>query len=241
MKKGSEKLKHVNNLSRNFGLIIVFAVVLFGVKNVNATQWTVGVKVGDWAEYSIVWPVNATTTYTGTMKIEVTNVESTTIYYNLSYNPPLPPEYPTTFSSGSIDVSTGVSTGFSLGFFIAANLNAGDQFAPAQTALTINETVSREYSGQNVEVNHLNVSDSSGTTINFYWVKATGMLAEYNIHEVFNGEVSDSTARLTSASVIPEFPTPLLLLTFVAATLSAAIVLRRKKHITKTQKPATTN
>ena len=229
-------MKQVNNLPRELWLIIVFAVVLLGVTNVNATQWMVGVKVGDWAEYSVVWPVNATTTYTGTMKIDVTNVESTTIYYSVSCNPPYEHE-----DHGSVDVSTGISTGFSIGFFIAANLSAGDQILPAQSVLTINETTSREYLGQNVEVNHLNVSDGSGTTINFYWVKATGMLAEYSIHEILNGEVSDSTAQLTSASIIPEFSTPVLVLAFAATTLSAAIVLHGKKHLIKTQKLATTD
>ena len=221
-------------MSRTLGLTVAFLVVLFGVLSVNATQRTVGVKAGDWAEYAFTLSGNATVAYTGTMKLCVKEVASTTITYNISYTPGLPPG---AFVVGldpkdyTCDAATGEG---SSGLFIAANLNTGDTLYTSMNASMngpLSATSSREYVGQTTEVNHWFYLVGS-PSIDLFWVRATGMLAELHIAVVID-TTSNTTiiedATLTATSVIPEFPStitfPLLLL-----PLTLAMTIVSKKH-----------
>ena len=221
-------------MSRTLGLTVAFLVVLFGVLSVNATQRTVGVKAGDWAEYAFTLSGNATATYTGTMKLGVKEVASTTITYNISYTPALPPG---AFVVGldpkdyACDAATGEG---SSGLFIAANLTTGDTLYTSVNASMngpLSATSSREYVGQTIEVNHWFYLIGS-PSIDLFWVRATGMLAELHIAVVID-TTSNTTiiedATLTATSVIPEFPStitfPLLLL-----LLTLAMTIVSKKH-----------
>jgi hypothetical protein len=213
---------------------VAFVVVLFGVLSVNAAQRTVGVKAGDWAEYAFTLSGNATVAYTGTMKLGVKEVASTTITYNISYTPGLPPG---AFVVGldpkdyTCDAATGEG---SSGLFIAANLNTGDTLYTSMNASMngpLSATSSREYVGQTIEVNHWFYLMGS-PSIDLFWVRATGMLAELHIAVVID-TTSNTTiiedATLTATSVIPEFPStitfPLLLL-----LLTLAMTIVSKKH-----------
>lgn len=220
-------------MSRTLGLTVAFVVVLFGVLSVNAAQRTVGVKAGDWAEYAFTLSGNATVAYTGTMKLGVKEVASTTITYNISYTPALPPG---AFVVGldpkdyTCDAATGEG---SSGLFIAANLSTGDTLYTSMNASMngpLSATSSREYMGQTIEVNHWFYLMGS-PSIDLFWVRATGMLAELHIAVVID-TTSNTTiiedATLTATSVIPEFPStitfPLLLLLL---TLAMTIVSRK--------------
>jgi hypothetical protein len=229
-------LRGIRNLSRTLGLTVAFVVVLFGVLSVNAAQRTVGVKAGDWAEYAFTLSGNATVAYTGTMKLCVKEVASTTITYNISYTPDLPPG---AFEVGldpkdyTCDAATGEG---SSGLFIAANLNTGDTLYTSINASMngpLSATSSREYMGQSIEVNHWFYLVGS-PSIDLFWVRATGMLAELHISVVID-TISNTTiiedATLTATSVIPEFPTLLLLPVFALATLLATVIVYRKKHV----------
>jgi len=224
-------------LSRTLGLTVAFVVVLFGVLSVNAAQRTVGVKAGDWAEYAFTLSGNATVAYTGTMKLCVKEVASTTITYNISYTPGLPPG---AFVVGldpkdyTCDAATGEG---SSGLFIAANLNTGDTLYTSMNASMngpLSATSSREYVGQTIEVNHWFYLMGS-PSIDLFWVRATGMLAELHIAVVID-TTSNTTiiedATLTATSVIPEFPStitfPLLLLLL---TLAMTIVSRKHSRM----------
>jgi hypothetical protein len=230
--QGNE-LGGIRNLSRTLGLTVALVVVLFGVLSVNAAQRTVGVKAGDWAEYAFTLSGNATVAYTGTMKLGVKEVASTTITYNISYTPALPPG---AFVVGldpkdyTCDAATGEG---SSGLFIAANLNTGDTLYTSMNASMngpLSATSSREYVGQTIEVNHWFYLMGS-PSIDLFWVRATGMLAELHIAVVID-TTSNTTiiedATLTATSVIPEFPStitfPLLLLLL---TLAMTIVSRK--------------
>jgi hypothetical protein len=208
--------------------LLVFAIGL-GIMNVNATQYTVGVKVGDKAEYSAF--NNTVGGYNGTLTVEVTKIEGTIINYNLSWNPP---NSGSSITSGSIDVS---SSGHSSGvLFIAQNLNVGDVIPSLSGSdnLTVNDVQSREYFGQMIEVNHANRT-LGPSTYDFYWIKSSGMLAEE--HVVFADMLN--TLTIQNTTTIPEFPVySLPVLTFVVATLLSAIILHRKKYATRTPKLA---
>ena len=224
-------------MSRTLGLTVAFVVVLFGVLSVNAAQRTVGVKAGDWAEYAFTLSGNATVAYTGTMKLGVKEVASTTITYNISYTPGLPPG---AFVVGldpkdyTCDAATGEG---SSGLFIAANLSTGDTLYTSMNASMngpLSATSSREYVGQTIEVNHWFYLMGS-PSIDLFWVRATGMLAELHIAVVID-TTSNTTiiedATLTATSVIPEFPStitfPLLLLLL---TLAMTIVSRKHSRM----------
>lgn len=230
-------MRGIRNLSRTLGLTVAFVVVLFGVLSVNAAQRTVGVKAGDWAEYAFTLSGNATVAYTGTMKLGVKEVASTTITYNISYTPGLPPG---AFVVGldpkdyTCDAATGEG---SSGLFIAANLNTGDTLYTSMNASMngpLSATSSREYMGQTIEVNHWLYLTGS-PSIDLFWVRATGMLTELHIAVVID-TTSNTTiiedATLTATSVIPEFPStitfPLLLLLL---TLAMTIVSRKHSRM----------
>jgi hypothetical protein len=211
-------------------------VVLFGVLSVNAAQRTVGVKAGDWTEYAFTLSGNATVAYTGTMRLCVKEVASTTITYNISYTPALPPG---AFEVGldpkdyTCDAATGEG---SSGLFIAANLNAGDTLYTSINASMngpLSATSSREYMSQSIEVNHWFYLVGS-PSIDLYWVRATGMLAELHnsvvIDTISNTKITED-ATLTATSVIPEFQTLLLLPVFALATLLAIVIVYRKKQV----------
>ena len=209
--------------------LLVFAIGL-GIMNVNATQYTVGVRVGDKAEYSAF--NNTVGGYNGTLTVEVTNIEGTIINYNLSWNPP---NSGSSITSGSIDVS---SSGHSSGvLFIAQNLNVGDvipSLSSGSDNLTVNDVQSREYFGHMIEVNHANRT-LGPSTYDFYWIKSSGMLAEE--HMVIGDMLN--TLTIQNTTTIPEFPvSSLLVLTFVVATLLSAIVLSAHPRIRTLQESA---
>jgi hypothetical protein len=230
-------LRGIRNLSRTLGLTVAFVVVLFGVLSVNAVQRTVGVKAGDWAEYAFILSGNATVAYTGTMKLSVKEVASTTITYNISYTPALPPG---AFVVGldpkdyTCDAATGEG---SSGLFIAANLSTGDTLYTSMNASMngpLSATSSREYMGQTIEVNHWFYLMGS-PSIDLFWVRATGMLTELHIAVVIDTTTNTTIiedATLTATSVIPEFPStitfPLLLLLL---TLAMTIVSRKHSRM----------
>lgn len=220
-------------MSRTLGLTVAFVVVLFGVLSVNAAQRTVGVKAGDWGEYVFTLSGNATVAYTGIMKLCVKEVASTTVTYNISYTPGLPPG---AFVVGldpkdyTCDAATGEG---SSGLFIAANLNMGDTLYTSTNASMngpLSATSSREYMGQTIEVNHWFYLIGS-PSIDLFWVRATGMLAELHIAVIIDttsNAMIIEDATLTATSVIPEFPSTItfpLLLLFL--TLTMTIVSRK--------------
>jgi hypothetical protein len=194
-------------------------------------------NMGVWGEYSLILQ-NGGNTYTGTMRIDVIDAEFNTVTYNITFNPPLPYNGSTTDTMrGSIDVSNGNTTGFSLGFFTKPNLRAGDKvFGVGGGQATINETVTKEYCGQNIRVNHV-YTTSGFSTENIYWVQSTGMLAEINANIMNNNDISTLStveARLTSSSYVPEYTTPLLVLALVSATTITAMITisrRRKRQV----------
>ncbi len=85
-----------------------------------------------------------------------------------------------TSSVGSLNLETGVATSALL--ILAANLNANDRIHPTgQDTITINETVVRNYLGEDRETNHLmlDFQENGNTgTLDRYFDRETGMLVE---------------------------------------------------------------
>jgi hypothetical protein len=204
---------------------------------------TVGVYVGDWAEYSVVYEGN----YTGlnmakmpvSIKLTVVGISGTNItcktwgaFKNGSQET----------GAGSVDVESGIGN-LTL-FIIAADLNKGDSIynGSVYSGFTINETITRNYLGSNVEVNHLNVTQhdtTSGISVNssanYFWYRDSGLLAE----EVTNETIMNTTSgveswlydHITVTAAVPEFPVSLILPLFVV--LSTLVVVSAKKRLVK--------
>ncbi len=164
---------------------------------------TVGVKVGDWAKYTV------DTSWTGVLdprlemlsetewaSIEVTDVQGTMVTFTGTSH----------FKNGSERTAFGVKwdiapTG-SFGFifwFVSSDLQAGDKLFPIGI-LTINETVTRTYCGVPRENNYVNWSTSfsivpgppyDSNEASCYWDQATGILTE-ELLESSTGDLSSS-------------------------------------------------
>ena len=180
--------------------VVAFAsVLLLALRADGLPPRTVGVNVGDWAQYSVTHEGNSTAIDMGdevnwtaatftVIDISGTNVtmEGHAYYVNGS-------DFTET---GWIDVDTGQSGGNAagVGTLISANLVQGDLVYTTAVAPfyggTINETVTRSYMGSPVDVNHyvLNTTSPPNEFLNvtyrmdWYWYKATGVPAEMTVN-----------------------------------------------------------
>lgn len=191
-------------MKRKYVLAVVVTFVLigmFGIKSVSG-QRTVGVGVCDWAEYTVSYSGNETLPPQlppgGTeLKLTVEDISGTNISFEQIWHATNGTEVS---GINSVDVETGQGNG--TGLFIAKNLNESDviysspppsgPFGLNLAGMTINETLSRQYLGTAVEVNHLNIignvsSPEGNATLsyNFYWYRATGIVAEMSVSVLY--------------------------------------------------------
>lgn len=243
-------------LSTFISAFLLSAMVVTGTV---AQERTVGVAEGDWFTYELdaIW--NSTDPDTpfppldygdweimnGTewVKMTITGVSGT----NISF------QYLTHYKNGTeeigygyIDVDTGEEADGAL-TVISANLGVNDSIYASGDYSTwaINETVTRTYPDGVRETNHINMTyEFSWTTnelhyrlyqsINLYWDKETGILAEDSF-EITNqtGPYLTTwavTSRITdsSAGVIPEFPAGSSMLAIAVIVTVIAISIERR-------------
>jgi hypothetical protein len=238
-------------------LTVAILLVAFGVQSTKVMATTVGVNVGEGAEYSVsvngYEPSLNLSNQLFDLKFTVVRIIDTNITCKDSE----------TFLNGTqetnmetVDVETG-SGNFS-GIIIPANLNEGDLIYTGPwstgdldcTNATINETVTRNYLGSNVQVNHLSLTEQlanssgiEGTTIvsmnltgNWFWLKDSGILAEADEDSWFLN-TQDETFWLSSSisitRIVSEFPVSMILPLFIA--LSTLAVVSAKKRLPKNE------
>jgi parallel beta-helix repeat protein len=158
---------------------------MFFISSVSATEYLVGVKVGDWVKYGDFVGIGQGTelmNQTDWMKVEVVEVsgKDVTLHASGKYK-----NGSDTQESGMIvNVETGIINGSSssmgIGFLISANLQQGDALVMG-SPYNINKTETRTYLGVSRSVNILElIMSESG----FYyeclliWDRASGMLLE---------------------------------------------------------------
>jgi hypothetical protein len=146
-----------------------------------------------------------------------------------------------TSTAGTIDVNTGASNG---GFWaiVAGDLGVNDLLHPGgQDGITVNETVSRNYTSGARETDQLILTyqGSDGNNnyvehVDYYFDKDTGMIVQLNDVKSYSSpaETIQTFWKIKSSSVwaVPEFPSVLSLPLFTAATLLAALAYRKKTH-----------
>jgi hypothetical protein len=225
--------------------LVVLLCAALGIQSmkVMADARTAGVQVGDWANYS----ASASGNWTEFVPADVPVSESVTVTDVTGTNVTL--EMVSTFSNtsqttdtGIVDVETG--SGNASGSIIAANLNAGDLVYTGTweyTDATINETITHNYLGSNVEVNHLNITTeiislyvNSSTAMDYFWFKDTGVIAEMVINGTYvaEGTMYWMYMHLEITGMVPEFPISIILPLFLI--LSTLAVVTAKKKLYKT-------
>lgn len=175
-------------------LVFLSLLILTPIPNVTAT---VGVKVGNWAKYSVSsgWDSNipdvtepedlVDLVNTVWVKLEVQSISHNTVTITKTFHFKDGTERSVTASG---DIST--SSGGIWWFIIPAGLSSGDTvvftYVPfIGTSLSIDETVKRNYADISREVNHIDetftVTDYGNGELDAYWDKATGLLCEFSL------------------------------------------------------------
>lgn len=236
-------------MKRVFVFMITVIVVNIGMLGVDRAfgQRTVGVNVGDWGVYTVFHSGNETFPPQLPLDLEwinltVQEISGTNITFEQIHH-----YADGTEVSGinSVDVDTG--QGHGTGMFIAKNLNESDliytspppsgPFGLNFGGITINETIPQLYIGETAKANHLNITEKQSSpegnrtvSLNFYWYKETGMLAEMSVSTISVG-VGNMTwleYKAVITAVIPEFPSFFIPQLFMTAMLLAVIVYRRR-------------
>ena len=154
-----------------------------------AQDRVVGANVGFWIQYgiSVTWESNDPNATTPQYILDAQQTEFHYLVVQRTSGTNITFDIIVHFRNGtekfdtySIDVDTGKGTGYL--YFISANLSAGDMiytWPPGQG--NIDETITRTYLGEAVEVNHANGTTSNGYFMYFdiYWNRETGVLYEY--------------------------------------------------------------
>lgn len=140
--------------------------------------------------------------------------------------------------TGSVDVETG--SGNLTTYIVAANLNASDPIYTGSwnyTGAIVNETLTRNYLGSDVEVNHMNLTQSIGylglslnMSVNMLWFRDSGVLAEtvLNITTVQSGVETWEYEHITVTGAVPEFPVNMILPLLVALSTLVAVIARKR-------------
>jgi len=225
--------------------ILFFLVLIINVNALSQAR-TVGVKVGDWAEYTVSYSGNTTLPPSYQrwqwIRIAVLEIHNTGITYTQVNRYADMHEETRTYT---MDVETG--QGNDTGTFIAANLNKDDVIytappagtTPSWEAAKINETVSRMYLGSSAIVNHWNITSTQinpqletlTTSFDYCWFRTTGLCTETSMYQLLKPQTGDAKWMLIEIkilAIIPEFSTSLLLPVFMIVTLLVVIVCRRK-------------
>jgi len=227
--------------------ILVTCIVLPGL--VQAVDYTVGVKAGDWVKYgqfSVTWTGNGTApSYIEEekkmdwVKLEVENVSGTTVNINMTLH----------FNNGtqiyqisSVNLNSTASMGSRL--LIAANLNSGDPLSPEPNSPTINQTITRTYASASRNVNLLNattVYQNQTTTLTVYFDKSTGFMVEMYVKgpdyttpgAYVETTITATETNIWSPDLIGTLTSNIIYIIIgavaIVAVIAAAIALRRKK------------
>jgi parallel beta-helix repeat protein len=132
----------------------------------------------------------------------------------------------------TVDIVGGATPGAMPGLFVPANLTTGDSFYMREYGyVTIVGETTRTYADFVATVVYANFSQD-GAQLTYYWDKQTGLLVEAL---AISGGMT-AIAKATETSIIPEFPTLLVLLLFNAATLLVARIHKTKFNRRSSQK-----
>jgi hypothetical protein len=240
----------VSNLKKynlRLALLAILVVAVFAPTLIQAKDYTVGVKAGDWVKYgqiTITWTGNETEPSSITeakkldwVRIDVLSVAGTTASLNVTahYN-----NGTQTSQSFDADVQSGNSGGT---YLVASNLTAGNPITPQTPETTINQTVIRPYAGANRNVNVIDSKSSYQgypSEYKIYWDQNTGIMVELYTNQTDLTDPSayeEASLKATETNLWPANAIDLIqnnLIYIIAAIaviiviVAATIVLRRR-------------
>jgi hypothetical protein len=236
--------------------LVAIILLCFGW-NMGCAGSSAGLRSGDWMIYDEV------TTRNGTVpppqyniisrNISIVDVASSNVTLHtvilLEDNNTIAINYTLDVESATLYNSTALGT--ELGWLMTANLSAGDTvtllIGGHPKPLEINETVYRQYLNATFEVNHINYNELTGypyqSTVNLYYFKATGVLAEMLLDQTgfqlgmfqnVNTRIVISATNFSSEP--PAYSTlPILVTAIAIATVTTVIAVRsyRRKRISQ--------
>jgi len=234
--------------------LAILVAAVFAPTFVQATDYAVGVKAGDWIKYDITatWTGNGTqpsyvteTNKVEWIRIDVSSVAGTTVGLNetVQYN-----NGTQTFQSYDTDVQGSISSPF----VAASNLTAGDPLSPQNPETTINQTVTRMYAGANRNVNIIESTSSSQSYVSegrIYFDKSTGIMVELYMNQTdydnpggyVETSVKATETNLWSANTFDVIQNNLIYIVASAAAiiiiLATTIALRKRKPPALEQPP----
>jgi len=148
----------------------ILVAVTISVVPVWATNYNVGIEVGDWIKYVVYGTVPQLDQYEW-VKMEVQSLSGTeiTVLATIHYE-----DGREETNTINWDVETGGQP-----WIVPADLSKGDAFRIGYATWIINDTVTRTYAGASRSVNLLNVSEYDvDTEMVAYWDQTSGVLVE---------------------------------------------------------------
>lgn len=152
------------NLKKSLILIVlILSLLILSV----CAQVNVGLKEGDWVEYTATYTGNPPEAYPETIRIEIQNIQDTTITLELDRD----------LLNGTKDVRThsfDLEDGAPDLIIISANLNVGDEVNHAGLgSITIEGEADYDFEGETRKLIHATVNEAE-----FKWDKITGVLVQ---------------------------------------------------------------
>lgn len=213
-------------------LLTSLLIVSAGISEVSSQS--VGIKVGDWVKYGVSGSLSAGGL--SWMKIEVTDVEGTSITVNETTHAANGTEAvePLVFVVGSSEGGIG-----GIGWIIPANSTVNDTVSFSGADILLTQESVRSYGGVSRTVVGLDIS-VAGTSVSIFWDKSTGILLETS--ENYSGESFGIVASQTSFSSngasggalggLAWWIWAVIIVVIVGAIGAGLFMLRRKKPTT---------
>ncbi len=216
-------------MQHKLAVLIVIVLLLGSLAPLGAMAFSVGVKSGDWIEYSV---------YSTGAPMQGHDVASARMEITAVKNPNITVIITSTFTDGTNDTITSVlnlETGHLIDdFIIPANLNVGDSFPDQNYGnITITSSETRSYAGSQRIILSATIHNNT-----YYWDQATGVsvegntqTAEYTIHSVVSATnmwQASPTVTYDFASII--LVTAVILIVVISFAASVAHYFRKRAY-----------
>lgn len=226
-------------MSRKIVLLMTWVIVFISMVSVAiSTENSVGVKEGDWIEYSVTVTGNPPQPYQPVwLRTEILGVEGQTVTVKTIMNRSDGIQDTTTATLNITESQVLLLSGQAgPPFVIPANLEAFDTFYFDYENVTLAGAIERSYANVSRTVVYTSLS-GNGETMTFYWEQETGFLLEWHQTEVgvFSMTIKADNTNMWQPQPfgLPIDPTVFYILIIIAVVIVVAVVFfvitRRKK------------
>lgn len=232
-------------------LLALLVSAVFSLTLVQAKDYTVGVKAGDWIKYQVTWTGNETQHSQlapifecDWVKLDVISEAGITATINGTLH----------YSNGTQTSETAninIEDRLPFSFIYASNLTTGDPVNPFAYQ-TINQTVTRMFARENRNVNVIDETSSFGdgfTNVQIFFDKNSGIMVEVDVTVTnpydpsvnMEASIKATETNIWSANALDLLQDNLIyIIAGIAVTIvivAATIVIRRRKPLSPQQAP----